>query len=843
MSEFKLHHLIKELIELLSSTAPPEKYVEKIQKEATTSPSTLNPVVTQSCIRHVARNSPNPELFLQKYEELKSKKVDLLGPFTQLLQLITSDDELKESLTKVAPATTTTLSSRSITEDDLSKIRKNVMKAAVEGERKLIKHAGASSRYSDPFTIKQNWTIERPRISWDFHSDVSHLPCQKVVPIVSQESVLLWDLLNCLKGIDGSYIVSEPLKNPYDPITFKISTDVGISFKQLTQQILPLASYYSAIVRFVEEKDLPDAGQVNHALRGALRCLLKDYLLFLVQLEMEHRRGKLNLQKMWFYIQPTMATMSILSQITSTICKANARGGKVLSLLHEQSNSMSGDAKCKELCLFLIKEASIPYMQMLEKWVYKGVIYDPYQEFLVEDNELIQREELPVDYSADYWEKRYTMRPERIPIFVNEHAQTIIRTGKYFNVIRQCGKTVQWGKQEPLVYQHRDQKYIAAIDRAYSEAARTLLEVLIQENDLMGRLRSIKSYFLLAQGDFVVQFMNLCEAELSKNMDDIVIHRLASLLEIALRLSTADYDPYKDDLKPELLPYDLQYQMFRILLIQTREEKEFCLPTDKALSGLEAFVFNYDVKWPVSLVINRKAIACYQMLFRHLFYCKHIERLLCRVWISNKIAKTFTQEAAMAYRQAFSLRQRMLDCIQHLEYYMMVEVIEPNWHLFLNKMSKVSNVDDVLSVHQDLQDSCLRECMLTDPDLLACITGICAVCIEFCEFMQHMGRYFVDAELTSMIDDNQDDASEPEIDVSISSSAYGTSFEEKIVFLDNKFTEVLMRLLERICDIGCDNNNEKLRNVLCRLDFNQFYVQKIALREARKRNPLNDVSG
>ena len=41
---------------------------------------------------------------------------------------------------------------------------------------------------------------------------------------------------------------------------------------------------------------------------------------------------------------------------------------------------MSGDAKCKELCLFLMKEASVPYMQMLEKWVYRGVIYDPYQE-------------------------------------------------------------------------------------------------------------------------------------------------------------------------------------------------------------------------------------------------------------------------------------------------------------------------------------------------------------------------------------------------------------------------------------------------------------------------------
>jgi len=74
-----------------------------------------------------------------------------------------------------------------------------------------------------------------------------------------------------------------------------------------------------------------------------------------------------------------------------------------------------------------------------------------------------------------------------------------------------------------------------------------------------------------------VQFMNLCETELNKSMYDIVLHRLASLLEVALRMSTADSDPYKDDLKPELLPYDLQYQMFRILSIQTRDEKGIAL--------------------------------------------------------------------------------------------------------------------------------------------------------------------------------------------------------------------------------------------------------------------------
>ncbi|XP_043799976.1 gamma-tubulin complex component 2-like isoform X1 [Apis laboriosa] len=844
MSEFKLHHLVVELIGLLGSSSAPEKHVEKLQKEGIpTSASALTIVASQSSVRNLAKNSPVPELFLQKYEELKAKKVDLLGLFIQVLELISEDKELKSYLTKEASALTSiSTKNAAITTEDLPQICKNVIKAAVEGEKKLNKQVCAISKKVEPSVIKHNWVHERPRITWDFYNELNVMPCQKVVPIVSQESILLWDILYCLKGIDGIYIVSEPLTSPYAMKTFNISPDVCISYKQLTQQILPLASHYSMTARFVEEKVLPEDGQVNHALREAIKTLLKDYLLFVVQLEMEHVRGKLNLQKLWFYIQPTMIAMTILFQITSTICKANAKGGKVLSLLHEQANNISGEAKFRELCLFLIQAASVPYMQMLEKWVYKGVICDPYEEFFVEDNELIHREELPIDYSADYWEKRYTMRSERTPTFLNEQAQTILRTGKYFNVIRQCGKTVQWGKQEPLIYQQQGQKYISAIDRAYSEAAKTLLEVLIHENDLMGRLRSLKNYFLLAQGDFVVQFMNLCETELNKNMYDIVIHRLASLLEVALRMSTADSDPYKDDLKPELLPYDLQFQMFRILSIQTREEKEYSFQTDKILTGLDAFVFNYDVKWPVSLILNRKAIACYQMLFRHLFYCKYIERRLCRVWVSNKIAKTFTHNVAMSYRQAFSLRQRMLDCIQHLAYYMMVEVIEPNWLTFINKMNKVSNVDDVLSVHQDLQDSYLKECMLTDPDLLGCITGICAACLEFCNFMERMSPYYIDAELTSMIGAYQEDVYDSEDEDGDTSKENAASFEETIISLDEKFTQVLIRLLDRICNLGYDNNNEKLLNVFCRLDFNLFYTD-ILIKRGREKTIQEDISG
>lgn len=53
------------------------------------------------------------------------------------------------------------------------------------------------------------------------------------------------------------------------------------------------------------------------------------------------------------------------------------------------------------------------------------------------------------------------------------------------------------------------------------------------------------------KGDFFVHFMDLTEEELKKQVDDIIPPRLEALLELALRMSTANTDPFKDDLKVE----------------------------------------------------------------------------------------------------------------------------------------------------------------------------------------------------------------------------------------------------------------------------------------------------
>lgn len=78
-------------------------------------------------------------------------------------------------------------------------------------------------------------------------------------------------------------------------------------------------------------------------------------------------------------------------------------------------------------------------------------------------------------------------------------------------------------------------------------------------------LRSIKHYFLMDKGDFFVHFMDLTEEELKKPVDDIVPPRLEALLELALRMSTANTDPFKDDLK---VRKDTQPLQFYILFVK-----------------------------------------------------------------------------------------------------------------------------------------------------------------------------------------------------------------------------------------------------------------------------------
>jgi hypothetical protein len=48
------------------------------------------------------------------------------------------------------------------------------------------------------------------------------------VPVESQESAVLVDLVNCLSGVDGQHIVAVPLEDPYARREFRFAVGMGM---------------------------------------------------------------------------------------------------------------------------------------------------------------------------------------------------------------------------------------------------------------------------------------------------------------------------------------------------------------------------------------------------------------------------------------------------------------------------------------------------------------------------------------------------------------------------------------------------------------------------------------
>lgn len=835
-----------------------------------TTPYITTQVSSHHAKRKIGESTPTPIEFFAKYDELKARNVRDLDPLVYLLSRLSEDQQTKDFLAKNAAdqakaADTTTLlphekilaalpePGTKMTAQELSEIKNQLMKEAKsvtattmnDFVKKALREKEMKHNVNIP--IQPDWLFQRASLTLDFMVGVDGPTDQNIValgtlPVTLQEHAVVEDLLCCMQGIEGKYILARALTERYAPKEFMIDQSLDPSLHELVRRVLPLCSNYSTVVRFIEEKSAFEYGLVNHALSAAMRSLIKDYMVLVAQLEHQYRMGQLSLQKMWFYLQPTIRTLEILAAISNSINRGECIGGAVLSLLHEKTSSLIGDAKSQELCLFLTQSACVPYFEILEKWIYKGIIRDPYSEFLVEENEKIQKEKLLEEYNDAYWEQHYTICRERIPVFLEQVADKILNTGKYLNVVRLCGRDVNCPHASDMVYTLKERRYYEQIDGAYDYASKLLLQLLMKEKELMSRIRSIKHYFLLDKGDFIVQFMDMTEEEMKQNIDDIMPTRLETLLELALRTSTANVDPFKDDLKVDLLPYDLITQLFRILTIDTKQEKDYRVdPTDLHLSGLESFSFDYVVKWPVSLVVNRKALTRYQMLFRHLFYCKHVERQLCSVWVGNKVAKTYSMQKSRWYSAAFALRQRMLNFVQNFEYYMMFEVIEPNWHLFQQNMDTVSNVDDVLVFHTDFLNSCLKDCMLTNPDLLKIVHKLMMVCVTFSNFVQRLSQSTtVEAEVSRLtkesslqgVGSSKDDVKKKAATTKVVSEhvdhlVSSENFERTIANFDSNFSRLLLDMLDRILDMSSKNYDHKLSNIIYRLDFNGFYTEKL----------------
>ncbi|KAJ7281847.1 Spc98 family-domain-containing protein [Mycena rebaudengoi] len=668
------------------------------------------------------------------------------------------------------------------------------------------------------------------------------------VPVDIQEALILEDMLYVLMGIEGTYVTFHPEysaedDDPLQGIRFVVSSSLDSSLRDLVERILPLGTYYTAILSFVEHRSHLDYGLVNHALCAAVRDMLKDYQTLLSQLEHAFASSaQFSLQKLWFYIHPTIHTLSLIYQLVLELGTADdpaaeldsssssntsdaeedarnealglggaklkavlseidkngldmaggsgiaVKGGEVLAIIYERMQNMSGDPTANTLYSTLLRAAGTPYVAMLRVWIMTGRLVDPYEELLVKESKFINRGILEMDYTDEYWERRYTLRdgstlaaPSKrrlagvpaprsiggrlpggacVPPLLEGWKHKILLAGKYLNVIRECGIEIRRDEAHSVdeVLTMDDEKFYAFLEDAYTHANRTLLQLLLRDQQLIPRLSSLKRYFFLSQSSFLTHMLDLSHAELRKSAKSASIVKLQSLLDLALNTDSQGEDMlFREDVKVTMASSGLYEWLLNVVNVsgviggeegeldvqQEEPKKEKEKDDKKPLLGwylltfaIDALALDYTVKFPLSLVISRKTILRYQLLFRFLLHLKHVEQSLSAMWIEQKTSpwrKPMPQHPELEkWRlRVFLLRARMLAFIQQILAFATFEVLEPNWRALEGKLAKVTTVDQLLRDHVDFLDTCLKECMLTSSKLLRAYSRLIVTCSTF----------------------------------------------------------------------------------------------------------------
>ncbi|KAF7186568.1 Spindle pole body component alp4 [Pseudocercospora fuligena] len=703
-------------------------------------------------------------------------------------------------------------------------------------------------------------------------------PPLNTLSLDAQEKAIIDDLLFVLMGFEGQYIRHMDQYNPLDEKSklagpqFYIQPGLDPSLRDLANSMLKTATHYCAVEAFVEVQSREEMGTVNHALCAAMRKLLKDYMILIAQLEHQMLTNDgFTLHQFNLHTKQTAHMMLQLYSVAHEILKENSmldnedmdesddfenileslkegkdaqlprkkvcKGGSVLRLLAKRLSAMAGDPPARQLLTMLLREASRPYMAMLNEWLHHGNVRDPHQEFLIKEQKSIRREGLEQDYTDEYWEKRYTIRQELVPPQLESLKDKVLLAGKYLNVVRECGGIENMlgdlDSNTTLPHTFDDPKFNENVSDAYANANQSLMKLLVRTHGLPSRLRSLKHYFFLDRSDFFAYFLELTHLELRKPAKSVNVGKLQTLLDTVLRQpgSVAAEDPFKEDIKVVMNEVGLTGWLMRVVNVQGMDADATSLSTytpaaeaskdEKEISGYEALTFDYAVPFPLSLVVSRVTLTRYQLLFRYLLSLRHLETLLTNSWTEHTKVKSWyhksRSDAAVSRkienwkRRAWCLRSRMLCFVQQLLYFCTSEVIEPNWLAFMERLAHAEKddgpisadsvdsnvkrtVDELMQDHIDMLATCLKECMLTNSKLLRINSKVMSTCTLFANYTASLSRYLAGAD--------PDLASSPAPNASTSSSrtAYDPAKLDKLFSILQQYEDHFSRHLKILLD-------------------------------------------
>lgn len=440
-----------------------------------------------------------------------------------------------------------------------------------------------------------------------------------------QESLVVFDLLNVLLGLEGTYIRYNNTYSPYEcgVPEFKIAKMMDSSLKSICNRVVKLGQLYIVLTQAYEKWSDPSYGKVLQRLSYEIREFLhKTYLRFIVEkLETEFKTNpsfsirdfeqftndtdiakqmgllynicqvidnetstRKNMDRMQEDFNNFMNDLKEQSQfrngmilVTDTRIQPIAKGGVILKILEQIIQENIGDRSNIEFLKNLLNNVSIEYCQMLHYWLVQGELHDIYDEFMITDTmKKVDSVTSSLKYGDRIWDTQYVVRKDGLLNKFSTHQYNdllfkVLMTGKLLNVIKTSYGVLSLPTNDidniPAYVELTEGTNLELyIDKWYSRANSLCLNMYLKDYDLTAFLRSLQTqYFGYHNSNNINKF-------LQKNMIDLTKHYKNSTNQQQVKLQRS-FELEKqamdsDDLISQLINIQLDSQPFESVVSQ-----------------------------------------------------------------------------------------------------------------------------------------------------------------------------------------------------------------------------------------------------------------------------------
>lgn len=629
-----------------------------------------------------------------------------------------------------------------------------------------------------------------------------------------KEALLVRDLLNVLVGLEGAYI---RYNNRYDPYSdsvpeFKIAKTIDLSFKSFSKRLARLGKYYIVLGKVAEHWSDPQHGVVLHRLGYEIgRFLQQTYLRFISNKleqaykndinfsirEMEQLINEMEIAKQMDLLYAVcdridkettrrqsmdrtqvdfdnfMNDLKDQGQLQSDMILATdtrilpaAKGGVVLRILQDLIKENFGDRTGVAFLRDLLRNISTDYCVMLENWLTKGELYDPYNEFMIVDTmRKLKDTPLSLKYGDRLWDTQYMIRKDGLPrdFTVKDDGELLFKiliTGKLLNVVK-TSLGVRQLSRSTATFDFRelmeDVNWELCIDEWYQRANAMCMELFWQGYQLDEFLLLLQRHFFgYHNGHNVMRFLSSNMVDLTrkyrpKGGEESRIRRNFELEHrsnenIVIRLLTLQLDPRPfaetimqygtapTDSSERLLSAN-NFEALRNMLLQDYDSNSTKTVQRSVIHHLQHELM---VPYPLNVVVTRTCTVQYQLISRYLYLLQYYSRLLDDTWIEINKNKLWRSRLDPLVKQKFLrpcrlLHNRMNQFIKLLLEYFTADVVDREMSRVMHTRPPGMTVLSLQTLLQEGLTNIMTNCCLSQ--LVQIQLQILEIVHKFCKFI------------------------------------------------------------------------------------------------------------